>query len=76
MTEPTVGDLLAESFAVLAQELPPAWLRFCACLDGRAVEVEVDDERFTVRFARGAAAIDPPAPAAPMAAARRPTATS
>lgn len=56
-TEPTVEGLLAESFAVLAAELPPAWERFCAFLDGYAVEIRVDGESFTVRFAADTATI-------------------
>lgn len=56
-TEPTVEGLLVESFIVLASELPPAWERFCACLDGCAVEIRVDGERFTVRFAADTATI-------------------
>ncbi len=46
----TVAGLLAESFRVLAAELPPAWEGFCAALDGYAVEIHVDAESFTVRF--------------------------
>ena len=56
-TEPTVEGLLAESFVVLAAELPPAWARFCAALDGRTVEIRVDGERFTVGFAAATATI-------------------
>ena len=57
MTEPSVQGLLAESFRVLAAELPAAWERFCAALDGLAVEIAVDGERFTVRFVFRAATI-------------------
>lgn len=49
--ETTVAGLLAESFRVLAAELPPAWESFCAALDGLAVEIRVDAESFTVSFA-------------------------
>jgi hypothetical protein len=55
--EPTVAGLLAESFRVLAVELPPAWERFCAALDGCAVEIHVDAESFVVRFAAGRARV-------------------
>jgi hypothetical protein len=58
VTEPSVQGLLAESFAVLAAETPPAWRRFVASLDGRVVELHVDDERFAVVFARGDAVIE------------------
>jgi hypothetical protein len=56
-TEPTVAGLLAESFVVLASELPPAWTRFSACLDGCTVEIHVDGESFTVGIAAGTATI-------------------
>lgn len=58
MTDSSTRQLLGESFAVLARELPAAWLRFCARLEGRVVELHVDGERFAVRFAPGAAAIE------------------
>jgi hypothetical protein len=46
-----LARLLGESFAVLAVELPEAHARMCARLAGRAVEIEVDDERFVAAFA-------------------------
>jgi hypothetical protein len=61
VTETSVLELLAESFGVLAAELPAAWLRFCAALNGRAVELDVDGERFVVRFASGTVSIEAPA---------------
>lgn len=55
MTDSSVQKLLAESFAVLALELPAAWARFCRSLEGRWIELNVDEERFAVRFTPGRA---------------------
>jgi hypothetical protein len=57
VTETNVQQLLTESFGVMALELPAAWIRFCASLQGRIVELAVDDERFTVHFAVGTAVV-------------------
>lgn len=58
--EPSVAQFLMESFSLLAAELPPAWARFCACLEGRSVQIRVDKEAFVVRFAGGRPVIAAP----------------
>jgi hypothetical protein len=55
-----VAQLLRESFAVLAAELPDAHARLCARLAGSAVELSVDGERFVAVFAGGEARVEEP----------------
>jgi hypothetical protein len=52
-----VASLLAESFAVLAAELPAAYERMSAKLAGQSVSLNVDGERFVVAFAEGKAQV-------------------
>lgn len=45
-----MAGLLAESFQVLAEELPPAYERLLSRLSGKAVMIRVDDEWFVAEF--------------------------
>ena len=49
-----VGELLAESFAVLKRELPEIHMRIRNHLAGLSVRVEVDDECFALDFSSDA----------------------
>jgi hypothetical protein len=59
-TDSSIERLLMESFSVLEAELPPAWQRFCACLDRHSVELRIDDEAFVVRLIRQRPVISAP----------------
>lgn len=58
-TEGPVGSLLAESLTALAREQPALHARMCEQLQGRAVEVRVDAERFVLGFTPGHARVEP-----------------
>lgn len=72
-----VAELLAESFTVLAEEVPAAYERMCARLAGKPVQIHVDEERFVVdvgaggRRARIVRAEEEPAPEALIATSKR-----
>lgn len=56
----SVAGLLAESFSMLSREVPEAFVRMCARLEGKAVWIEVDEERFVVEVRGGAALVRAP----------------
>lgn len=56
-TKSSVAGLLAESFAMLRDELPAAYERMCSRLSERAMEIRVDDERFLVQIGAGGARV-------------------
>lgn len=58
MTSP-VASLLAESFGVLAEGLPPVYAAFCRALLGLTVELRVDGEPMTVQVGPEGARVTP-----------------
>jgi hypothetical protein len=58
VTSPVAG-LLAESFGVLAEGLPPAYAAFCGALFGLTVELRVDGEAMAVRVGPEGARVVP-----------------
>src|SRR5262245_3800742 len=54
----SVAGLLAESFELLAAELPAAYERMCSRLAGTVVEIRVDEEWFVATFIDGRACVN------------------
>ena len=60
----SVAGLLAESFSMLSREVPESFARMCARLEGKAVWIEVDEERFVVEVRGGSALVRAQGPGA------------